>query len=64
MHKELPAKPRHKKRAWKWWEQGQVTQEEYTDTAQAGRGGMRKSKAHVEFNNVRDGKSNKNIILK
>ncbi|KAK4816289.1 hypothetical protein QYF61_014587 [Mycteria americana] len=41
------------------WKQGQVTWEEYRDTARLGRDGVRKAKAQLELNLARDAKNNK-----
>ena len=45
MNKERLTKFRHKKDASKRWKQGQVIQEEYADTVQVCRDGIRKAKA-------------------
>jgi len=41
------------------WKQGQVSWEEYRDTAQLCRGGVRKAKVQMELNLARDAKNNK-----
>lgn len=45
MNKEHLTKFRHKKKAYKKWKQGQMLQEEYVDTVQVCRDGVRKAKA-------------------
>ena len=59
VNKELLTKLGHKKEVYKSWKQGQVTQEEYRDTVQLCRDGVRKAKAHLELNLARDVKGNK-----
>ena len=59
VNKELLTKLGHKKEVYKSWKQGQVTQEEYRDTVQLCRDGVRKAKAHLELNLARDVKHNK-----
>ena len=41
------------------WKQGQVSWEEYRDTAQLCRDGVRRAKAWLELNLARDAKNNK-----
>lgn len=52
-------KPKHKKEAHKRWKQQQVTHVEYRDTVGVCGEGVRKAKAHLELNLVRDVKDNK-----
>ncbi|KAK4816288.1 hypothetical protein QYF61_014586 [Mycteria americana] len=48
-----------KKELQRQWKQGQVTWEEYRDTARLCRDGVRKAKAQLELNLARDAKNNK-----
>ena len=57
--KDLLGTLRAKKGAYKLWKQGRVTWEEYRDAVRACRRRMRKAKAQVELNLVRDVKNNK-----
>jgi len=54
MNKELLAKLRQKKEAYRGWKQGQAAWEEYTEIVQAAREQVRKSKALSELNLARD----------
>jgi len=42
------------------WKQGQVSWEEYRDTAQSCRDGIRRTKAQLQLNLARDAKNDKN----
>lgn len=57
MNKEILTKCKQKKEVLNRWKQGQVTQEEHTDTVLVRRGGVRQTKAHLELNLLRDVKS-------
>ena len=59
MNKEIIDKFRQKKQAYRGWEQGQVTWEEYRETVQAARDQVRKTKALIELNRARDIRDNK-----
>ncbi|KAK4807184.1 hypothetical protein QYF61_024304 [Mycteria americana] len=59
MNKELLAKLKHKKEAYRGWKQGQVAWEEYREIVQAARDQVRKAKAQMELNLARDVKGNK-----
>jgi len=58
VNKELLTEVRHKKGVYKSWKRGQVTQEEYRDNVQLCRDGVRKAKAHLEMNLVKDVRGN------
>lgn len=47
VNKVLLIKLRHKKEAYKMWKQGRVVQEEYKETVQHCRDGVRKAEAHL-----------------
>ncbi|GAB0176214.1 hypothetical protein GRJ2_000086600 [Grus japonensis] len=59
MNKELLDKLKHKKEAYRGWNQRQVAWEEYRETVQAARDQVGKAKALIEFNLARDVKGNK-----
>ncbi|KFQ86650.1 hypothetical protein N337_07878, partial [Phoenicopterus ruber ruber] len=56
---DLLVKLKGKKEMHKWWTQGQISWEEYRDTAQLSRDGVRKAKVRMELNLARDAKNNK-----
>ncbi|KAM6103455.1 uncharacterized protein LJ206_014212 [Theristicus caerulescens] len=56
---DLLVKLKGKKRLHRQWKKGLVSWEEYRDTAQLYKDGMRKAKAQLELNLVRDAKNNK-----
>lgn len=60
MNKELLTELKHYKRQ----KQGQVTQQEYRDSAQARREAIRITKAHLELNLVRNMKGRQNVFYK
>ncbi|KAK4810544.1 hypothetical protein QYF61_004507 [Mycteria americana] len=64
MNKELLAKLKHKKEAYRGWKQGQVTWEQYRDIVRAPRDEVRKAKAQMELNLARDLKENKKGFFK
>jgi len=59
MKKEIPKKLRHKKEAYKSWNQGLGTWEEYGDIVWVCSDGVRKAKDHLELNLARDMKGSK-----
>ncbi|KFV00270.1 hypothetical protein N340_10900, partial [Tauraco erythrolophus] len=59
MNKKLLDQLGHKNKAYKRWKQGQVTWEEYRAIVRATRDQVRKAKALIELNLVRDIKGNK-----
>ncbi|KAK4826654.1 LOW QUALITY PROTEIN: hypothetical protein QYF61_010639 [Mycteria americana] len=64
MNKELLAKLKHKKESYRGWKQGWVTWEEYRNVVRASRDEVRKAKAQMELNLVRDVKNNKKGFYK
>ena len=64
MNKELLAKLKHKKKAYRGWNQGQVTWEEYRDTGRACRDAVRKANTQMEFNLARNVKGSKKGFYK
>ncbi|KFO15066.1 hypothetical protein N312_07407, partial [Balearica regulorum gibbericeps] len=61
MNEELLGKLKHKKEAYRGWKQGQVAWEEYRGIVIVARDQVRKAKALLELNLVRDIKGNKNF---
>ncbi|KAK4825261.1 hypothetical protein QYF61_025722 [Mycteria americana] len=59
MSPDLLVKLKGKKEMHRQWKQGQVSWEEYRDTAWLCRGGVRKAKAQLELNLAKDAKNNK-----
>ncbi|KFV15714.1 hypothetical protein N339_02762, partial [Pterocles gutturalis] len=59
LSQDLWLKLKRKKKMHKKWKQGQVSWEEYRDIAQLCRDGVRKAKAQLELNLVKDAKNNK-----
>ena len=59
LSKDLLVKLKHKREMHRQWKQGHSSWEEYRDTAQECRGGIRKAKAQLELNLARDVKNNK-----
>ncbi|KFM02997.1 hypothetical protein AS27_15497, partial [Aptenodytes forsteri] len=59
MSQDLLVKLKGKKEMHRQWKQGQVSWEEYRDTAQLCRNGVMKAKARLELNLARDTKNNK-----
>ncbi|KFQ80133.1 hypothetical protein N335_04342, partial [Phaethon lepturus] len=59
LSQDLMVKLKGKKEMHRQWKQGQVSREDYRDTAQLCRDGVRKAKAWLEVNLVRDAKNNK-----
>ncbi|KAK4811070.1 hypothetical protein QYF61_016356 [Mycteria americana] len=59
MSQDLLVKLKGKKEMHRQWKQGQVSWEEYRDTARLCRDGVRKAKAWLELNLARDTKNNK-----
>lgn len=55
---------RHKWEVDKRWEQGQVTQEEYSVAVQSCRDGVRKTKAHLELNLAMNVKDHREVFYK
>ena len=62
LNKELLSKLEHKKEAYKKWKKSNVIQEEYKDTVRAC--SVRKAKALLEYNLVRDMKGNKKTLCR
>ncbi|KAK4822139.1 hypothetical protein QYF61_010262 [Mycteria americana] len=59
MNEDLLVKLKDKKEMHRQWKQGQVSWEQYRDTAWLCRDGVRKAKAWLELNLARDAKNNK-----
>jgi len=59
MSQDLLVKLKDKKEMHRQWKQGQISREEYRDTARLGRDGVRKTMAQPEQNLARDAKNNK-----
>ncbi|RMC06381.1 hypothetical protein DUI87_15814 [Hirundo rustica rustica] len=59
MNKELLDKLKHRNKAFRGWQQGQLAWEEYREILQAARDQVRKAKALIELNLARDVKSKK-----
>ena len=59
LSRDLLVKLKGKKEMHRQWKQGQVSWEEYRDTARLCRDGVRKAKARLELNLARDAKNNK-----
>jgi len=57
LSQDLLVKLKGKKELHRQWQQGQVSWEEYRDTAWLCRGGVRKAKEQLELNLARDAKS-------
>jgi len=64
MSKEILTEFRHAKKVYKRQMQRQVTEEEYRDTVQLCRDGVRKARADLEINLVRNVKDNKKGFYK
>jgi len=64
MNKELLAKLRHKKEAYRGWKQGQISREENREIVRAAREQARKAKALTELNLARDVKGNKKAFYR
>ncbi|KAK4831874.1 hypothetical protein QYF61_019886 [Mycteria americana] len=64
MNKELSAKLKHKKEAYRGWKQVRVTWKEYRNIVQSSRDEFRKAKAQMELNLARDVKDNKKRFYK
>jgi len=58
MNKELLDKIKHKKEAYRGWQQGQVAWEEHREVVRAARDQVRKAKPLMELNLARDIKGN------
>jgi len=58
LSQDLLVKLKGKKEMHRQWKQGQVSWEEYKDTAQQCRSGVRKAKVQLELNLTRDAKNN------
>ena len=63
LSKDLLRVLRGKKGAYKLWKQGHATWEEYRDTVWTCRCGIRKAKAQVELNLMRDVKNNRKTFF-
>lgn len=55
---------RYKREVDKRWQQGQVTQEDYSVAVQSCRDGVRKAKVHLELNLARNVKDNREVLYK
>ncbi|KFV39560.1 hypothetical protein N328_00917, partial [Gavia stellata] len=64
MSQDLLVKRKSNKEMHRQWKQGQVSWEEYRDTAQLGRDGFRKAKVQLELNLARDTKNNKQAFYR
>jgi len=64
MNKELLAKLKQKKEAYRGWKQGQVAWEEYSEIVQVAREQIRKAKALTELNLDRNVKGNKKAFYR
>ncbi|KFQ21233.1 hypothetical protein N331_04258, partial [Merops nubicus] len=64
LSRDLLARLKDKMRLHKEWKQGQVSWEEYRDTAQLCRDEVRKAKAQLGLNLVRDAKKNKKCFYR
>jgi len=64
MNKELLAKLKQKKEAYRGWKQGQAAWEEYREIVRVAREQVRKAKALTELNLVRDVKGNKEAFYR
>jgi len=64
MNKELLAKLKQKKEAYRGWKQGQVACEEYREIVQVAREQFKKAKALTELNLTRDVKGNKKAFVR
>jgi len=64
MNKELLAKLKQKKEAYRGWKQGQVAREEYREIVRVAREQVRKAKAVRELNLARDVKGNKKAFYR
>lgn len=58
MNQDILIKLNHKKDTHRKWKQGQMSWEDYRDTVQRCRAGLRKAKAHLDVNLARDLKGN------
>jgi len=63
MNMELLDKLQHKKEAYRGWKQGQVAWQEYREIVRTARDQVRKAKALIELNLVRDVKGNKKTSI-
>ncbi|KFZ65688.1 hypothetical protein N338_12981, partial [Podiceps cristatus] len=59
LSRDLLVKPKGKKETHRQWKQGQASWEEYREAARLCRDGVRKAKAQLELNLVRNAKNNK-----
>ena len=59
MNKELMEKLKWKKKVYGMWKMGLATWEEYRNVARACSDAIKKAKAHLELNLVREAKDNK-----
>jgi len=64
MNKELLAKFRQKKEAYRGWKQGHVAWEEYREIVRVAREQVRKAKALTKLNLARDVKGNKKAFYR
>lgn len=64
MSQDLLVKLRGKKKMHRRWKQGQVSWEEYRDSACFCKNEIRKAKEHLEMNFLRDAKTNKKCFYR